>query len=195
MPRHRSVGAVPDRLVLSDPRALAALGHPARVKIIDELYAGESRTATELARLVGLTPSATSYHLRTLEAWGVVRRAKGRADERQRPWMRAAKSLSWSGDAGSLRLMDAVTAQHLERLRQDFVRWSRVRDQLPPEWRTAAISRGFPFLTPDEIDHLNEVVSRAVLDIAQDRTEQSRPSESRRVAYFWATVPVSDDRA
>jgi DNA-binding transcriptional ArsR family regulator len=180
--------------VLSDPRALAALAHPARVKIIDELYAGESRTATELAKLVGLSPSATSYHLRALEKWGIVRRAQGRRDERQRPWIRASKSLSWSGDAGSQRVLDAITAQHLDRLRRDFIWWSRSRDLFPPEWRTAAISRGFPFLTPDEIERLNEVVSQAVMDIAQDRTEQNRPPASRRVAYFWATVPVADTR-
>jgi DNA-binding transcriptional ArsR family regulator len=183
---------VPERLVLSDPRALSALAHPARAKIIDDLYAGETRTATELAKIVGLSPSATSYHLHALENWGIVRRASGRVDERERPWIRSARNLSWSGDAGSPDVMDAITAQTLDRLRQDFTKWSRNRESLPREWQTVSISRGFPLLTPDEVDHLNEVVTQAVLDIARDRTEHNRPPDALRVGYFWAIVPLTD---
>ena len=77
-----------DEVVLSDPRALRALAHPARLTVVDELYQGTERTASELADLTGLTPSAMSYHLRALERWGVVKRAEPgatRASGRGRP--------------------------------------------------------------------------------------------------------------
>ena len=64
------------RVVITDPRAIRALAHPARQRIIDELYSGRVLTATECAELAGLTPSATSYHLRALERWGIVERAE-----------------------------------------------------------------------------------------------------------------------
>ncbi|MDX6262847.1 MAG: hypothetical protein QOH84_4535, partial [Kribbellaceae bacterium] len=68
------------RVVLTDPRAIRALAHPARQRIIDELYSGRVLTATECAELAGLTPSATSYHLRALERWGIIERAEGSTD-------------------------------------------------------------------------------------------------------------------
>lgn len=73
-------------LVLDDPRALRALAHPARQKLIDELYSGRVLTATQAAEMVDLTPSAVSHHLRALEKWGIVRRATSTGDARERPW-------------------------------------------------------------------------------------------------------------
>ena len=74
------------RVVITDPRAIRALAHPARQRIIDELYSGRVLTATECAELAGLTPSATSYHLRALERWGSIERAEASADGRERPY-------------------------------------------------------------------------------------------------------------
>ena len=60
------------QVVLSDPRAIKALAHPARLAVIDELFAGRELTATECAQVAGLSLSAMSYHLRALEKWGIV---------------------------------------------------------------------------------------------------------------------------
>ncbi|NYF98019.1 ArsR/SmtB family transcription factor [Janibacter cremeus] len=81
-------------LNITEARALRTLAHPARQRLITELYSGEVLTATEAAELVGLTPSATSYHLRALEKAGIVVRDEGTSDARQRPWRAAADSLS-----------------------------------------------------------------------------------------------------
>src|SRR6187551_1519516 len=84
---------------LTDPGALRALAHPARLTVVDELYQGGERTASELAALTGLTPSAMSYHLRALERWGVVERAPARGDKRERPWRAPARALVVDADA------------------------------------------------------------------------------------------------
>ena len=55
------------KVMLTDPRAIKALAHPARLAVIDELFAGRQLTATECAEIAGLSPSAMSYHLRALE--------------------------------------------------------------------------------------------------------------------------------
>ena len=68
------------RVVITDPRAIRALAHPARQRVIDELYNGQVLTATECAEIAGLTPSAMSYHLRALEKWGIIERAEESAD-------------------------------------------------------------------------------------------------------------------
>ncbi|HET6740226.1 MAG TPA: helix-turn-helix domain-containing protein, partial [Kribbella sp.] len=73
-------------VVITDPQAIRALAHPARQRVIDELYNGRVLTATECAELAGLTPSAMSYHLRALEKWGIIERADETTDGRERPW-------------------------------------------------------------------------------------------------------------
>jgi len=61
--------------------------------VIETLFAtGEAMTATELAALTGLSPSAMSYHLRALERFGVIVAAP--SSGRERPWRRAAQDLS-----------------------------------------------------------------------------------------------------
>src|SRR5665647_47158 len=81
-------------LTLTDPRAIRAIAHEARQQVIDELYSGSVLTATEAARICGLSPSAMSYHLRALEKWGIVVRDDPSSDGRERPWRAPARSLS-----------------------------------------------------------------------------------------------------
>jgi DNA-binding transcriptional ArsR family regulator len=77
---------VDGEIVVSDPRAIRALAHPARVAVLEKLFGGAVLTATECARVAGLTPSAMSYHLRALERFGLVGRADATGDGRERPW-------------------------------------------------------------------------------------------------------------
>ena len=90
----RRSSALEDRVELTDPRAIRALAHRARMIVIDALYdQGISLTATQAAELAGITPSAMSYHLRALERYGIVKRAPARDDARERPYVRVAKDL------------------------------------------------------------------------------------------------------
>ena len=74
------------RLEVSDPQIMRALAHPARLSIMDHFLSGRTGTATELAELCGLSPSATSYHLRALARYGLVEEAPSRGDGRERVW-------------------------------------------------------------------------------------------------------------
>ncbi|NUL47447.1 winged helix-turn-helix transcriptional regulator [Cellulosimicrobium funkei] len=81
-------------VVISDPQAIRALAHEARLEALEELFASQStRTATELASRCGLTPSAMSYHLRALEKYGFVERSPSEGDGRERRWKAAGYSL------------------------------------------------------------------------------------------------------
>jgi DNA-binding transcriptional ArsR family regulator len=51
----------------------AAIGEPARARMLFSLLDGRSRTATELAAVANVTPSTTSAHLRKLEQQRLVR--------------------------------------------------------------------------------------------------------------------------
>jgi DNA-binding transcriptional ArsR family regulator len=55
-----------------DPRRLRALAHPLRVRLLSLLRKDGPATATLLAKRVGESSGATSYHLRQLAAYGFV---------------------------------------------------------------------------------------------------------------------------
>ena len=55
---------------LTDPKMMRALAHPARIAIWSHIGLRGSVTATECAEVAGLSPSACSYHLRTLARYG-----------------------------------------------------------------------------------------------------------------------------
>ena len=193
MAKRRRVEATTDRVVLTDPKALRALAHPARTAVIDELYQGNVRTASQLAVLTGLTPSAMSYHLRALEKWGIVRRAEREGDARERPWQRSARGLSWEGDLATSRTQDAVFGLYLDRLRRDLAAAQSAREVLPQQWQEATVvNRGFPWLTPEEVAAMTAAVHDVVIKATQ-RTEDDHPAGARRVVYFLAVAPLVDD--
>lgn len=191
MPRRKPP---PDELVLDDPRALRALAHPARTAVVDELYQGNVRTASELATLTGLTPSAMSYHLRALEKWGIVRRSTSSGDARERPWEASAKGLTIMSAGASEAASDAVAGLYLDRLRRDLDAWRRREDDEPADWREiATINRGFPRLTAEEARELSEVVLQTVERFTSGRDPRERRPGTRPVAFFFAVVPAADD--
>lgn len=178
-------------LELTDPKAFRAIAHPARTVVIDELYGGKQRTASELAKRTGLTPSAMSYHLRALEKWGIVTRAEPAADGRERPWKRAAKRLSFKGTGGSDSTSDTVTALYLDQLRHDFSAWrSQVRHE-KGEWADLGnLSRGRVYLTAEELKRLDQMVQDAIDEVGARRTPDDHPDDARRISLFWASVPL-----
>lgn len=82
--------------LLDDHERMRAVSHPARWRVLQELWDGRTLTSTEAAQLAGLTPSAMSYHLRRLAALGLVEQAPS-ADGRERPWRASTDGLSMTG--------------------------------------------------------------------------------------------------
>jgi protein-tyrosine-phosphatase len=64
-------------------RIHAALGDPARLRIIDELALSD-RTFRELAALAGLPGNSTAHHLDVLESAGLIERHVSEGDRRRR---------------------------------------------------------------------------------------------------------------
>ncbi len=80
------------RLALQEPRAMRALAHPVRIALLDYLNLVGPATATQCAAVVGESPSACSYHLRTLAKWGFIE-ATGDGRGREHPWRLTAHAL------------------------------------------------------------------------------------------------------
>jgi DNA-binding transcriptional ArsR family regulator len=182
---------------LRDPGALRALAHPARLIVVDELYQGHERTASELATITELSPSAMSYHLHALERWGIVERAEARGDGRERPWRAAGRSLSWTGDlsGAATATQDVIAGGYLEQLREAFRRWALVESGENEAWReVAGLHRSFLWLTDEEAQALSEDLSRTIRERFQDRDAVDHPEGTRRVLCVLGIVPTVENQ-
>jgi predicted ArsR family transcriptional regulator len=137
-----AVGTPGNPLRLTDARMMRALAHPARIAIWQHLGLDGPATATECAQIAGLSPSACSYHLRTLARYGIVEEDRtSSSDGRQRPWR--VKLIAITVDTGADvspsareagRLLSASASATAEELRDSY----RDREsEYPADWREA----------------------------------------------------------
>jgi hypothetical protein len=114
--------------------------------------------------VAALSPSACSYHLRTLARYGFVEEDRASAaDGRERPWRARLLALDLedraddppSAQVASWLLSDSIRAAAEE----DRARYLARRSEYPADWRAAS---GEVFsvahVTPDELDRLREEV-------------------------------------
>jgi DNA-binding transcriptional ArsR family regulator len=171
-----------------NPRSIRALAHPARMAIIDALAAGSELTATQCAELTGLSPSATAYHLKLLERYGLAETASPRPDRRERPWRATGRQfqvdLDTSTPAGASAAA-AVGAASFYRTRAVAVEFTEGSSAEPEEWRNAALTNADLWLTAEEFQRVAEELG-AVLKPYRGRT---RPAGSRLVRVANVVVP------
>lgn len=182
------------QIVLKDPKAIRALSHPARITVIDELYGGRIATATELAALTGLTPSAMSWHLRAMEKLGLIERDESAADARERPWRAAARGVSIQAlptraqQAAGTMLTGAV----LDALHRELDAYIAAEHELPEPWRQASnFDTGTVYLTPEETRGLIDALATAAAPFLR-RGRRCRKG-TRRVRTAIAVIPGTAD--
>ena len=185
----------PDAVVLTDPAAVRALAHPARLVVIDALYDGEVLTATECAERAGVTPSAMSYHLRALEKAGLVVRAEARGDGRERPWKRAGRDLhidvarkgAESNPAG-LAAAELLVVNSLDLDRRRLLESLRADARRPRgEGRGSHYARDTVVLTPAEVKELGAAVDALLAPFRRaNRTDLPDGSASYAASFIVA---------
>lgn len=172
-----------------DPRSIRALAHPARLAIIDALATGEELTATQCAELTGLSPSATAYHLKLLERYGLAETAPPRPDRRERPWRATGRQLHVDVDGSTpagAAAAAAVVAAHIDTTRAIAVGFAAAGHTEPEKWRDAAVLNNADlWLTAEEFQRLGEELG-AVIAPYRRRT---RPPGTRRVRVMNVVVP------
>jgi hypothetical protein len=178
---------------LADPRMMRALAHPARIAIWQHLGLEGPATATQCAAVAGLSPSACSYHLRTLARYGFVEEDLLRStDGRERPWR--AKILAFTiptGDAApavrdAARLLNASASAAAEELRDSY----RDREsEYPADWQ-AALGTNYDVMhvTPEELDRLRRHIVELFGQYRQ-LSRDERPAGARRVLVTADFVP------
>jgi len=187
------------KVEITDPKAIRALAHAARLEVISELYSTQvSRTATELAAQTGLTPSAMSYHLRALQKWGMVVPAATAGDARERRWKAAGTDFTINSGGGVSSPEFAVLDLELDAYRRRVNAYAQVRD----EWRQRGEAADLPssvvlassllYLTPAQRAELNSRLFDLLRDYELEDPDEV-PDGAVRMAAMWSMIP--DDRA
>lgn len=183
-------------ITLTDPRAIRALAHPARLAVLEELRLGRELTATECADIAGLSASAMSYHLRALQKWGFVERAGTTGDGRERPW-RVVGSGGWRVDSAltpvSAAASSAVVTSMFDHMRDDMLGWIDHEREQPKAWRdVGSVSNTAVWLTAAEARELGRH-NEALVRKTDGRTPAEHPRGARRVRVGFVVVPALAD--
>ncbi|MGH2604039.1 MAG: helix-turn-helix domain-containing protein, partial [Dehalococcoidia bacterium] len=177
---------------IQDPRAMRALAHPVRVALLDHLLHAGPATATQCAAVVGESPSACSYHLRTLAKYGFVEEAPD-GHGRERPWRARHRRLRFSsGPEQPLEQQAAASLlreRYLERDEQILRQYLVNEHAEPPEWQAqATLSRSTMYLTADEAQELTDQLL-ALIRSYERADPAERPAGARPVHVVLRTIP------
>lgn len=179
---------------LTDPRALRAVAHSTRLKLLGELRRIGPLTATQAGERIGESPAGCSYHLRQLAKYGLVEEAGG-GRGRARPWQATAMGHEWAsrGPSGEPdEASDLLTRVVVERWFEEALHWVEQRAEETEEWAEAAvIDERLLYLTPTELEALNRQVAelvapyqRRVIDV------DGRPTGARAVTFIQLGFPI-----
>lgn len=155
-------------------RALRAMAHPLRMRILGSLRIDGPATSAMLARRLNTDSGQTSHHLRQLARYGFVEDAPdlGKGPRGRERWWRAAhETTSWA-DADELGPEGAEAARAFEnaahRVWAQMLAQYRVqagRGEWESAWVEAASSGDYPIRTTPEglaalLDELRDVIAR-----------------------------------
>jgi DNA-binding transcriptional ArsR family regulator len=174
----------------TDMGAVRALAHPLRLQLLDLLRFEGPSTATLLARRVGESSGATSYHLRQLARFGYLDEMPGRSG-RERWWRYRERPVVVSGGAGDRPGRQLVA----ELMTREADALDRFLAAGPPEpaWDAASFFRTRALrLTAAELEELRRGIDALLAPLR--RADDEAPPEARPVRLLVFGFPLSLER-
>ncbi|MFD0887630.1 ArsR/SmtB family transcription factor, partial [Streptosporangium algeriense] len=176
-----------EREPLTDPVAMRALAHPARLAILNRLQVEGPATATEVAETVGITPSAASYHLRMLAKYGFAEDAPPRGDGRERLWRNSPRKMSVTrepDDGPEVRAAkDLLIKVMRDQAAEEAARALSAIDREPRRWLEAsAFSRTILLVDAEELGELNRRIDELLAPYRLTARSREEVSADARVA-------------
>jgi DNA-binding transcriptional ArsR family regulator len=179
-----------------DATALKVLAHPLRSRLLSRLRQGGPATATDLAAELRTNSGATSYHLRRLEAVGLVADTE-EGEGKRRLWAATTDSHQYEpsdfeGDEDAETALNWLVRDYTRHFSEKFEAWLDVESTWPAAWRDAAgMSDTFIVATPEQVNAM-----KAEIDAVHEkfrRVGQGNPN-ARRLAVYSVTYPLDLDR-
>jgi DNA-binding transcriptional ArsR family regulator len=176
---------------IRDSKALVAIAHPLRHRLLDLLHFDGPATASLLAEKTGQAVGNISHHLKVLAASELIEEAPELArDRRERWWRRTSSAIKWGAqDFPDDPIAEAAEVLTLDHQHAVARQWLAQRETYPPEWRGALFSiDGWTRLSVAELEELND---RIVAMLAEYR-ERPLPDDGveRRPVFFAARASL-----
>lgn len=177
---------------INDPKAMRALAHPVRLAILERLQRHGPATATQLSPDVGATPSVTSWHLRHLAGFGLVRDAEAGTDRRERRWESVARGFRFEmpEDEEGESAARALSREMFARSAGLPHRWvAETEPQLDQVWRKkAGLANTRIVVSPEELAVIEDAIE-SVLEPYVTRDPAQRPNGCRGVRLLRYVLP------
>ena len=178
---------------VTDVRALRALAHPLRNRLLALLRINGPATASQLGRVVGESSGSTSYHLRQLAEYGFVEEVEGQGTARERWWRARHRMTSWQAtdllaQEGGTEVEDELTRMMLDMRGRLLAAWQAQKSELDPAWSGAASLNDYGLrLRPEQAralaDELGAVLKRWLTEHPGDV-----PAEGTELVFVLADI-------
>ena len=175
---------------VTDVRALRALAHPLRGKLLAQLRTYGPSTASKLAEQFGESSGSTSYHLRQLAAYGFVEDLADEGNGRDRWWRARHRSThvdtaDFLDDPAGRETVDELLARQLGQQQRLLAGFVAEQSALDEEWRTAASMNDWALrLSPGAARELAEELNAVVARFRDTREEPDQPLVSVLLDVF-----------
>jgi DNA-binding transcriptional ArsR family regulator len=193
--QHGEIGRFGD-LIVTDPKMMRAMAHPARLAIMDILRREGPASATELAPRVGVSPSAASWHLRHLAGFGLVRDGEPHPDGRARRWEAAVRGFRFDvpDEPEGFSAARALTREMMAHAQGIAAQWlAEVEPGLDGEWsRAGGVSNTRVVVDTAELAAILDGIEM-VLAPYVNRDPGERPAGSRSVRLVRFALPEGQD--
>lgn len=186
---------------VSDPEAIAALQSAARQRLLDRLEAIGPASAAEIAEGIGVEPDRVYYHLKKLEAVGLVAGAGARGEGRTREALWDLAHRRWhlaydAADPKAVEAIDKLTAAMLRQAQRDFgVGWTSPSIAVAGRRRTQWSLRLEGRLDADQLGALNGHL-QAIADLVREARHTEASGRKRtHVALTWVLASLDGEAA
>ena len=183
---------------LTDLKAIAAMSHPLRRRLMDILTVDGAATASMLAERTDQAVGNISHHMRTLADCELVEEAPELArDKRERWWRLVSTSVRWStrnlpeGPATEV-IEKAAVRTNLDRQLGYVEQWFAVDEQAEQYWQTGPFSTSHWLRVTDaELAQVAEEVVAVLERWGPDREIPEDGQQRRTVFAFAHGVPAT----
>jgi predicted ArsR family transcriptional regulator len=186
-----------ERRNITDPKALRALAHPLRWKLIEFIGRVGTATATQCAEETGESVANCSYHLNTLAKYDYVEKAEG-GQGREKPWRLVSQSQTWDNvgpDKETELAARAATSTFLEHALTQIKERQLTEYLEPEEWqKVLGVDNTNEYLTPAEAEEMRGAIRELMNKYRERRTNPSARPEGARFVNLFLSATVAPEK-
>jgi DNA-binding transcriptional ArsR family regulator len=179
----------------ADVEALRAFAHPLRLRLLGLLRTDGPATASELARRVGESSGATSYHLRQLARFGFVEDDPDQPAGRRRRWRATAPgtrvaAAGFADDPESWAIVGRLVHWQVGRFSDDLTAFVEGANDWGTTWIEAACSHDAGMrMDSDRLARFSAEIREV---IERHRDETAGTTEGEIVSIYCGAVPTRE---